>query len=275
MTRDEAQRILATCRPDGPEMRDPLVIEALALVQRDPDLRRWFEQHTAFQAAMRASFRQMPVPADLAERILASRREAAAWRGASPPLAQAPGTPEDEPQPAARSGWSLLRHPWPVARRRLALAAAILLLATLSFLVFGPARAEDSFATFRARMVRSALREYRMDIVTNDMTQIRQFLAAHQAPADYEITGGLARLAPVGAGLLSWQGQRVAMVCLDSGQNDIFFLFIVDPRAVRRPPPPQPEFARVNKLATASWTQGGRCYVLAAARDLDTLRRYF
>lgn len=275
MTRDEAKRILATCRPDGPETRDPLATEALALAQRDPELRRWFEQHAAFQSAVRESLRQVPVPGDLAERILAARRASADGLAPSDAQAGASRTAGGTQQPAPAPRLPLPLRPSLAALRRLALAAAVLLLAALSLVVFRPARAEDSFATFRARMVRSALREYRMDIVTNDMAQIRQFLAAHQAPADYEITGGLARLAPVGAGLLSWQGQRVSMVCLDSGQNDIFFLFIVDPRAVRRPPPAQPEFARVNKLATASWTRGGRCYVLAAARDLDTLRRYF
>lgn len=262
MTRAEAKRILAACRPDRPETHDPLVIEALALAQRDPELQRWFEQHAAFQSALRESFHRLPVPGDLAERLLAAHRAPAGSLASTVASATAPGAPR-------------VRRLWPVAWRRVALAAAVLLLAALSLVVFRPGRAEDSFATFRARMVRSVLREYRMEIVTNDMAQIRQFLATNQAPADYEVPGGLARLAPVGAGLLSWQGQRVSMVCLDSGQNDIFFLFIVDPRAVRRPPPAQPEFTRVNKLATASWTRGGRCYVLAAARDLDTLRRYF
>jgi len=34
-------------------------------------------------------------------------------------------------------------------------------------------------------MVRTALRDYRMDIVTNDLNQIRLFMKTNGAPADY------------------------------------------------------------------------------------------
>jgi hypothetical protein len=115
-----------------------------------------------------------------------------------------------------------------------------------------------------------------MDIQTNDMAQVRQFLGARNAPADYALPPGLARLPVTGAGVLSWQKERVAMVCLDGGpKQGTLFLFVVNRAAVKRPPGGSPELARISKLVTASWTAGDRTYVLAAPGDLETLEKHF
>jgi hypothetical protein len=122
-------------------------------------------------------------------------------------------------------------------------------------------------------MVRSVLRQYSMDLVTNDMTAIRQFLTGHQAPADYVLPPGLTSLPASGAGVLSWQGQRVAMVCLDSPDQGTLFLFVVDQSAVRPPPPRNPEYLQVSKLMTASWTRDGKTYVLAGSGGREGLQK--
>jgi hypothetical protein len=112
-----------------------------------------------------------------------------------------------------------------------------------------------------------------MGIVTNDMAEIRHYLATNQAPSDYQLTPALARLSPTGAGLLTWQGRPVSMVCLDSGAQGTLFLFIVNRSAVTGAPPSAPEFIPVGKLMTASWTQGDRTYLLAGAGNKETLQR--
>ena len=71
------------------------------------------------------------------------------------------------------------------------------------------------------------------------------------------------------------------MVCFHSGKplppgetTDVF-LFIVDRSALPDAPPASwPKIARVNKLMTASWTQGQRAYVLAAEGNEEWIRRY-
>ena len=158
-----------------------------------------------------------------------------------------------------------------------AAAAGIVVLIVLS--AFWHTRStEDSLEVFRNRMIGTALREYRMDIVTNDMLQIRRFLTQNRAPADYELTGTMAKLVPVGAGLLSWQGQPVSMVCFDSGERsttNVLYLFIVDRSAVAHPPTAAPEIRKVHRLTTASWTQGSKVYVLAAPSSAEELKRFF
>ena len=240
MNAQEAKLILAAYRPGSRDADDPRVAEALEQVQRDPSLKSWFDQHAIFQNAMRESFRRIPVPEDFIGSIV-------------------------------RPAFAALRFAWWERRALWAAAAGIALLLTLS-LPSPKSRSQGSLEVYRARMVRAPLREYRMDVVTNDMAQIRRFLAANRAPSDYELPGNLARLTPVGAGLLSWQGQRVSMVCLESDDKNPAFLFVVDQSAISRPPKSAPEFAQVNRLMTASWTQGNKVYVLAAPGDVGALR---
>jgi hypothetical protein len=139
-------------------------------------------------------------------------------------------------------------------------AAAVLIFLGLLMFRQQP-QAEDSFATFRSRMVQSVLRQYRMDIMTNDMGHIRQFLADRQAPANYTLPAGLARLPAMGAGVLSWQDRKVSMVCLDSGEKGTLFLFVVDKESVKRPPEGRVS-AKVKEMDTIAWTEAGEAYVL-------------
>lgn len=235
MNRQEAKRILAGYRPGSRDSEDPQVSEALQRAQNDPDLRQCFEYQSRFHQAVRSGFRAIPVPPDLTDQIMAHSK-------------------------IVKVAWWRRPQVW-------AAAAAVILLAVLA-LQWQPYPSDDSFAVFRSRMVRTALREYRMDIVTNDLTQIRQFLAVNKAPADSPVLDRLSARNAVGAGLLRWHGDRVSMVCFDSGRQAMLFLFIVDRAAVKHPPPAETEFVPVNKLMTASWTEGDKAYVLAGASGI-------
>ena len=136
-------------------------------------------------------------------------------------------------------------------------------------------RAPDRFADYLARMVRTALREYRMDVVTNDMPQVRRFMAARGAPADYVLPAGLAQLQLTGGGLLWWRSRPVAMVCFNRGDDQMLFLFVLEVSAVKDPPPAAPRLSKVNKLLTACWTGDGMTYILAGPEETDFLRKYF
>src|SRR6185369_7847394 len=74
MNRDEAKKILLLYRPGRAEERDAEIGQALEQVERDPDLRRWFEQTSRFHEAFAEKLQQIPVPAELKEAILAKRR---------------------------------------------------------------------------------------------------------------------------------------------------------------------------------------------------------
>jgi hypothetical protein len=242
MNRLAAKRILLLYRPGAADPADPAMAEALELARQDQELNRWFEQHCAFQTAMRAKFRQIPAPDHLKQRLLA------------------------QPKIVRLQVW--WRNPvW------LAAAASIVGLIGLAGLWLKP-RTPDRFADYQARMVRAALREYRMDLVTTDLKQVRQFMAANGAPADYVLTRGLERLQLAGGGLLRWRSNPVAMVCFNRGDDQILFLFVMNRAAVKDPPPVTPRVAKVNKLLTASWSSNNQTYVLAGPEETDFVRKY-
>ncbi len=238
----EAAAQLLLYRPGSSDDSDPQIAEALDLARHDAELGRWFEQHCAYQAALRRKFRQIDIPSELKASILAQSK--------------------------------IVRPPiWWRSPFELAAVAAVVLFIGLAGLWLKP-RTPDRFADYQARMVRSALREYRMDVVTNDMQQVRQFLAARGAPADYVVPRGLKQLQLTGGGLLRWRSQPVTMVCFDRGDKQMLFLFVMARSAVKDPPPETPQVVKVNKLLTAQWSQADKTYLLAGPEEADFVRKY-
>ncbi len=242
MTMPEAKQILLLHRPWLRESPDAATSEALALAGRHQELGRWWADHLACQQALRAKLREIPVPPHLKANLLAELKVARPDFWHRPPV-------------------------W------LAIAAACVLLIGIAALILQP-RTPDRFADFRSRMVRSALRQYSMDIVTNDMQQVRQFMAGRGAPANYTLPRGLERLSLTGGAALKWRSAPVAMVCFDRGDKEMLYLFVMDRTMVKDAPPGTPQVQKVNRLVTVSWSEGDRAYVLAGPEEADFSRKY-
>ncbi len=242
MNLNDAKRILIAYRPGSNDDRDPEVAQALELMRTERGLQVWLEEQAAFHRTMRAALRSIPIPADLKERILAQRKIIAPfWR-----------RPET-----------------------LVLAAACLALALVVSALWVKRPGEDrSFAGFRARMVGFALREYRMDILTNDLVQIQEYLRREARPWELNLTPGLQATPLMGAASLSWQGQPVSMVCFSLPRKEILYMFVLDQTALRtgRIPDPQPHLEPIRGIMTASWSADGKVYLIAANTDESTLR---
>lgn len=249
MTPEVVRKILALYRPGTADEQDPEIAAALQQVQLDPELGRWFAQYCAFQTAMRKKFREIPVPSRLPAALLAQRKVVPLptwWQQAT----------------------ALWRRPaW------VAVAAAIVMLAGLAAWWLTP-RVPDRFRHYRARMVQNVLRQYAMDVETNDMLQVRQFMAARGAPSDYILTRGLERLDVAGGGFLRWRNAPVAMVCFHREDQEMLYLFVMKRTAVKDPPPARPRIVKVSKLMTATWSEGQNTYVLAGPAEPGFARKY-
>ena len=241
----QAKEILTRYRPGTDDATDPEVAEALEQSRRDPELGRWFEQHLACQTAIRERLRQLPVPAGLKEKILAGKI--------------AVEMPDGWPQPVFQV---------------LAAAAMIALTIGLAWFWLQPGE-RKGFAAFQNRMVRNAQRGYTMEITTTNLDEIRRYLAAHEARADYVLPAALEKLPGDGGAVLRWQNKKVAMVCFDSGNHNELYLFVV-PRSDLPDAPVmvEPQFSRIGKLTAASWSAGDKTYVLAGNGDEQFLRKY-
>jgi hypothetical protein len=239
MNMQEAKDILILFRPGTADSKDPQFAQALELTRQDAELSHWFNEHCAFQEAMRSKFRQIPVPAGLKEQILSERKV----------------------------------HVKSVARHKalgLALAtAAFTLLCVLASLWLSPAKT-PSFSLFQSRMARMVLRQYpRMELQTTDLAQIHQHLN-DKGLGDYVLPDRLARSQGTGCAVLQWHGQPVSMICFNSGTTSTpndpdLFLFIIERTAVSKAPPTTtPQFTTITRdMSAASWTAGNKTYVLA------------
>jgi anti-sigma factor RsiW len=243
MDSQQAREILLCHRPGIDDASDLDLAEALGQAKRDPELAHWLEQQGALQKAIRSRFREIPLPAGLKERIMAERR--------------------------------IVRLPvWWKSPAFLAAAAGIVLIIGLASLWFMP-REDHSFLAYQDRMVRNVLRNYTMDMVTNDLPQIRDYLQKNQAHGDYVLTPELEKLPGEGCAILRWNDRPVSLICFDAGNETDLFLFVIDRSDVPdAPAPPKAQFRKVNKLMTASWSAGNKAYVLAGPGDQQFLQRF-
>jgi len=169
-------------------------------------------------------------------------------------------------------------------RRALLLAAASIAVLFIVFragVLWQQRPNDDTFANYRARMVKTALRGYAMDLESSNPEKIRDYLAQQSAAQNYKVPPGLLKVTPTGCAIENWQGAKVAMLCFRAGaaapaggKSDIW-LFVVDSDSVKdAPAAASPEFAKVNKLMTATWTDGGKLYILGAVGDQQLLRQW-
>jgi hypothetical protein len=154
----------------------------------------------------------------------------------------------------------------------LAAAAALVLLGALGY--FWQTR-DSEFQAFTTRMARFALRDYRMEIETSNTTEIRNYLARRNAPADYQLRPGMEKLPALGCGIVRWRNEPVSMICLDRGQKQVLWLFVADPKLVPGAPKgTRPVLRQVGNLAVVTWTDGQRLYLAGVRGGPDALKPY-
>lgn len=247
MTSREAREILLRYRPGTGDEDDREVRGALTQAARDPELAAWLDEQRRFQQGVRDGFRSVEVPAGLREQILSEKRSHFHW---------------------LRSRRVLMG----VA----ASVAALVLVGISLWLGSGPDE-EARFATFRSRMVKTVLRGYAMDLETQDVRAIRNYLGTNSAHADWRSPPGL-EVAPVmGCAVLPWRNHPATMICYGSGGRPKMWLFIVDADSLPDPPAAvRPVVETVNRLTTVSWSADGRTYVLASeAEEAEDLLKLF
>jgi hypothetical protein len=239
----KAREILACYRRGLDDAGDPHFAQALELARKDPALARWWEEQTALDSALREQFQRIPVPADLRRKILAR-------------LPASPGAKVWWRQPAFR-------------------AAAAGLAALAAMAGFWLAHQPDTFDAYRQEMAGLVSGEYEIHHKSKHFDEIRDYLATRGWPSDYALTPAMQELEAEGVSDLHWRGRKVSLICLEAGEDEDLFLFVVRRSVLPDAPVREsPQFARVGGMTTAAWRAGDTVYFLAGHKDEQFLRHY-
>lgn len=241
MNNDEAKLILQAYRPGGRDANDPLFREALEQAQRDPELARWFANEQVLDSRISTKVQgAIKPPAHLKLQLLVQRKivRPVVW--------------------------------WKMPAWQLAAAACLTLLVTLSMLWFKPAE-QAQFAAYRSEMADFAGQKLdRLDLMSRDVAEVRRWLALKESHGDLVLPAGLNGRPSLGCRLLDWKGHKVSLVCFELENKQVAHLQVVDSAAFKDAPTESPVFNQVGSVTTASWSRGGKTYVVASKEANQT-----
>ena len=252
MNREEAKAVLRAWRAGiAPEDETP-TREALALLETDSALARWFEAERAFDRRIEEGLADIPVPADLPGRILAA----------------APLSASEEKPARGR----IRRFP-----ALLSLAASLIALTVVGILVFDPyaLEAEPDLAGFYDHVLAMAETPPDSGTESQDFAELRRYLADHRAVVPDDLPGELASLSPTGASVAEWLGRVVGVVHLQDDRGEGYRLFLLPATAVPEAEglPSKPELLRLRGFPLLIWAEEGILYGLATGgSEADLLR---
>lgn len=209
------------------------------------------EGESEADALIAARLRSLLPPAGLKERILASR----------------PALPVSVPVPHFRAP----RH------RAWATALTVLLLgAVLGWLV--PVGKKPSFASYEHDLTGQIVsgQVNNLNFTADQVAPLKEWLAAHHAPANIDVPAGAQRLPSVGCRTFVWNGKPVSQICFALEDGKIVHLFVIGQGNWHSAPPEgHPEFAQHGEWTMACWREAGATYVLAGIGDQADLEKLF
>jgi hypothetical protein len=242
MNREEAKFVLSAFRPGGTDAVDPQFQEALALVNADPELARWFAAEQALDGAFAAKLNARAVPLELRAQLLAARlivRPVKWWR-----------QPKWLAAAASIALFGVVAGGW--LRQRAHAAAAV---------DFQGAMAE----------VGSDMEDH-ADVWGMDNPGYRRWLGKHGGTADFALPQSLEGKNISACKVVEWRGHKVTMLCFKAGGEHID-LFVVNADALPGfKAGATPVFDVAGDLATAAWRREGKLYFVTGEMDLSKLR---
>jgi hypothetical protein len=245
MNNQEAKLILQAYRLGGQDAANPQFQEALEQLKRDPQLAEWFAQGRAIETRVQAKVRDaLKPPAHLKADLLAQGR--------------------------------IVRpRPWWQRPNWLAAAASVAVLG-IAGAVWSWRPREPEFAAFRQAMVQNALQaKEHVSFETHSLADINRWLKNRYVDTNFDLPVALRDNPTEGCRVIDWNGHKVTLICYVFNGRDHLDLFVLDNVPFRGFTPSQtPQFGPANGLMTATWTQGGKTYLLASSSGEAVLRKY-
>ncbi len=245
MNTERAKKVLLLFRPGMDDPTEPETAASLAQAGADAELADWAREQQHWHESVREQFASIEPPLGLRAQLLAMR-----------------------PQPESNRWW--MQPLW------LALPAAAALVIGLFINFVATPKVDNRFPAYRNWMARVALREYRMDLSTNSLPEIRRYLATHRGHGDFSMPAGLRTMPQLGCRVFTWHNHPVSLICFEKPDQELVWLFVTQRGELDGAPPgEEPVFVPVGALATASWSNGNETYLVATKGDLNLVRGYF
>jgi len=247
MNSARAKEILSGYRPGGEDQTDPVFESALALVESDPELARWFRSQQAMDAVLRRKFTEIPIPLGLETRIRANR-------------------------PRPRVGLVRWNAFSPIS---VAAAAVLLVGGTLAWLApFRPA----TWVDYQASAIEKVTSPYVLNPESRDHDQVRRGLAGNGFPADYRVPKGLEQYPLEGGFEIRVRGHNLSAICFGSDEEhkpDVWLIVMKRMPLRGAPADAIPRFSMAGRNPIATWAEDDNYYILATEDDGPDLKTFF
>ncbi|GAB4176011.1 MAG: hypothetical protein Fur0032_15860 [Terrimicrobiaceae bacterium] len=253
MDNEQAKLILQAYRPGGEDASDPFFAEALEQARRDPELGNWLAAQRRFDESMRRALKSVQPPDSLRDSLLL--------------LPKVSSFPTET-----------RRRFWPTPAI-LALAAALIVLCTVSFLWL-PQSAHDKTAATTVRDVTTevlalkANNKISLGKMSSDPAEIHAWLTARGAPGNFELPTGLRQIPALGCQSYTIGGAKVSLVCFMLGKDQVIHLFVVDNAELKDAPADLRVAVQTKHGHTwAVWTSGDKTFILTGVNVSEEMLR--
>lgn len=244
MDKLEAKKVLQALHATDSDSTQPAVVEAMALVAKDRELRAWWEAQQTFDKAVSKKLREIEVPEDLRATIIAGRK-----------------IEQFRPR----------RFPQYTGLAAAAAVAIFCALGTSQYLKkYGPQNKGD-YVNIVIPLLNNDAPSLAM--TSEDRGKIQAWLKENNAPMG-DLPPKITALSPIGCQKYMVHGHPVSLMCFVMPDGGEAHLFTVEENALKDPPGARgPEWGNVNGWSTAAWSDGKMSYVICTQCPVEELKK--
>jgi hypothetical protein len=158
----------------------------------------------------------------------------------------------------------------------MAAAAGVMLFAGLAFFLLRPSHAKITLGALTSEMARLQNEDrISLGVLTTDTAQIRRWLKEHDGADDFEAPAGLGKEMRLGCQVLNINGNKVSLICFQTGDEQVVHLLVVDrERLSDAPAVGEPNLLQEGELAFEMWSDGNRVYIITGHGRAESLRQW-
>ncbi|MCC5790270.1 MAG: hypothetical protein JJT75_11590 [Opitutales bacterium] len=231
---------------DDPE--DPVFQEALAEVEKDPELQKWQQQAILEDQALRRAFNRSPAPKDLPEKIYAQHQSAKILSF-----------------PSHKQTFS-------------AVAVAVILVAALFIFikVDGPASSLTAEEFVSSTFALESGGHTDLDFISSDLDEKIRWLADSNAPTGWELPESFQVAVASGCSKVHIKNHPVSMVCYRLPEGPMAHIYVIKRDALSQATPPgEVHYDQSGDFSSARWCDGKFYYIAIAQAPRESLAGLF